>query len=268
MENRRKQFTWLLVLTLAGFCLSLPPSSTDRIKRFFAAFFLPLSAAQKAAQSTAAGTVDLSIPRTALLTELHDLRSTNLLLRTEIDRLRETTRENTRLQQQLQLRPPAPRKYRLARAIGRDTSSWWQTLQIDLGTNDGIKENLPVLTTEGLVGKIRLPTARTSQVALVGDNNCRVAILIVETRETGVLIGGTDSFMDHRTARIAYLPANCAARPGHTVITSGMGGVFPKGIPVGTIHEVQTVRGELQTTAKIKLNIDTAKLEEMWVMLP
>lgn len=268
MENRRKQIAWLLMLALAGVCLSLPPSSTDRLKRFFSAFFLPLFAAQKTVRATAVGTVDLTIPRSAILSELHELRSTNLLLRTEIDRLREVSRENSRLLLQLQLPPPAPRKYRLARAIGRDPSSWWQTLHIDLGTNDGLKENLPVLTAEGLVGKIRLPNSRTAQVALVGDNNCRVAITIVETRESGVLVGGTDAFMNHRTARIAYLPANCSTRPGHTVITSGMGGVFPKGIPVGTIHEVQTVRGELQTTAKVKLAINTATLEEMWVMLP
>jgi rod shape-determining protein MreC len=140
-------------------------------------------------------------------------------------------------------------------------------VQIDLGTRDGVRENLPVITDAGLVGRVSSASFAHSQVVLVGDQNCRVSALVENpARDTGVLLaGGT---LDTSLVDLTYLASSANLKPGQSVITSGLGGVFPKGIPIGQIVDARSVEYGLYTDARVKLNANLGSLEQVWVLFP
>ena len=87
----------------------------------------------------------------------------------------ETARENARLRHLLGWQQQTAWKFKLARVVLREPANWWRTAQIDLGTRDGLRVNLPVLTTDGLVGRVSSVSLTRSQVTLLGNPNCKVS---------------------------------------------------------------------------------------------
>jgi rod shape-determining protein MreC len=147
----------------------------------------------------------------------------------------------------------------------RDPANWWRTVQIDLGSRDGIQTNQPVLTAEGLVGRVSAVSYVSSQVVLVGDQNCRVSAMVENaTHDMGVLTPGGP--LDSSLVQLGYLASSANLKPGQDVLTSGLGGIFPRGIPIGKIVDVQTVEYGLATEASVKLNANLGALEQVWVM--
>ncbi len=104
-------------------------------------------------------------------------------------------------------------------------------MRIDLGARDGVVENLPVLTSDGLVGRVSSVGTTRSQVLLLGDPNCKAAALVENpTHDTGVIsVGGGP--LDNSLVELNYLPSGAVLKSGQGVITSGLGGIFPRGIP-------------------------------------
>ena len=149
----------------------------------------------------------------------------------------------------------------------RDPANWWRTVQIDLGSRDGLRENLPVITATGLVGRVSSVSLTRAQVILVGDPNCRVSALVENpARDMGVLLaGGT---LDTSLVELTYLASSANLKPGQNVITSGLGGIFPKGIPIGQIVDSRSVEYGLYTDARVKLNANLGSLEQVWVLFP
>ncbi len=153
----------------------------------------------------------------------------------------------------------------MARVILREPANWWRNVQIDLGGRDGVQVNMPVLTAEGLVGRISAVGFGRSQVVLVGDPGCKVSVRVENpTRDAGVIGPGGPLARD--LVELGYLPRSANVKPGQLVRTSGEGGVFPKGIPVGTILDAQPVEYGLYTVARVKLAADLNALETVWVL--
>ena len=101
-------------------------------------------------------------------------------------------------------KPQASWKLKLARVVLRDPANWWRTVQIDLGSRDGLRVNLPVLTTDGLVGRVSSVSLTRSQVTLLGDPNCKVAARVEnETRDTGVI--GPSGPLETELVELGYL---------------------------------------------------------------
>ncbi len=149
----------------------------------------------------------------------------------------------------------------------REPANWWRTVQIDLGTRDGVRENLPVLTTDGLVGRIASVSLTRSQVVLVGDPNCRVSALVEnETHDTGIIIGGGP--LDSSLLELSHLSSNANLKPGQGVVTSGLGGIFPKGIPIGKIADSRVAEYGLYTEGRVQPAANLGALEEVWVLFP
>ncbi len=266
---RRQHYLALgLIALLALVLLNLPQVAASRLKLALGGFFLPLFGLSSASQALGQKAVDTGAPRAILLQELSQLQRTNQQLRFETFQLQEAARENARLRQQLLWQQRTPWKLRHARVTSRDPANWWRTLQIDLGTRHGITNDAPVLVSEGLVGRVQRAGYTHSQIALVGDPACRVAVLVQETREQGIVVPGAATASDPMMADLVYLPANSTVKAGQNLITSGLGGVFPKGIPVGIVTEFQPSNGDLHTTARVRLAINTGRLEEVWVIAP
>lgn len=177
--------------------------------------------------------------------------------------------ENRRLRQMLQMKPQTVWNLRLAKVIGRDPANWWRTIQIDLGTEDGVKENQAVMSSQGLVGRVYRVGAHRALVVLVGSQECKVAAVVDKSRENGVVgPSGSSAILDPNLVDLSYMTRNSKLEPGQLVYTSGLGGIFPPGILVGSIVDTQTVEHGLYVEARVKLSVNINQLEEVWVLLP
>jgi len=211
-----------------------------------------------------------ALPRRELVRQIELLQKTNQLWQIHFRRLEEWKRENDRLRAQLGLPRQYPWKLRLARVVARDPANWWRTIKIDLGTRDGIVTNAPVLTSDGLVGRVSEVSFAQSQVVLLGDPDCRVAVLVgVENnREQGVIEPASSSPLDDTLVDLSYLSRNAKLAAGQPVVTSGLGGIFPKGILVGQIADFHSEGQGLYKEAMVRLAVKMNRLEEVWVMMP
>jgi rod shape-determining protein MreC len=195
------------------------------------------------------------------------LRQENQQLRLQAMQTEETARENARLRQFVGWQRQTSWKLKLAKVVLREPANWWRTVQIDLGSRDGLRVNLPVLTTDGLVGRISSVSFTRSQVTLLGDPNCKVSARVEnETHDAGII--GSSGPLETDFVWLGYLSRNANLKPGQSVVTSGEGGIFPKGIPIGKIVDVQPVDYGSRTEARVKLAANLNSLDAVWVMFP
>ena len=200
--------------------------------------------------------------RRQLAEENKRLSTENDLLRQQVRSLSETGRENLRLHQLLGLKDHLQFKTLGARVIGRDASNWWKSIQIDRGTQDGIRENLAVLNADGVIGKVVSATKGEARVLLLTDPNCKASALLQDSREHGVVSG------DGTRLQLTYINRAAKIKPGEQVITSGLGGIFPKGILIGTVTgaRLNSETGMYQDV-DVRPAVDFHNLEEVIVIL-
>lgn len=206
----------------------------------------------------------------ALYTEIGLLRVDNARLRQQVDgmraemsRLREQALATQRLERLLQLRGQFPYRTAAARVIGRDPTAWFNTLVVDRGARDGISRNAPVATTEGLVGRVIEVTATTARVLLIADSRSAVGVLIQGSREAGVAEG-----RGGMTLHLRYLSRSAPVRVGDVAVTSGLGGIFPRGLIVGRIVKLMKEESGLLQEAEVAAAAPLDRVEEVLILLP
>ena len=256
-----------IVLLLTIVVLKLPSRTALQCKLALGSLFLPLFGFSSTSQSILEKAGNATVPRKDLLRDLEQAKEENQRLKIQLQQSAEMTRENEQLRKSLGFQQHAPWKLQMAHVIAREPANWWRTVQIDRGSRDGMKINLPVLTPEGLVGRISEVSDTRSQVLLLGDPKCRVAAEIQETRENGVIFGGS-AVLDTSLVQLGYLSRTSVLKPGQTVRTSGLGGIFPKGILIGQVVDFRTVDFGLYTEARVKLAVSLNVLEEVFVKIP
>jgi rod shape-determining protein MreC len=267
---KRPQYMSLgVVVALALVMLNLPGPTAARLKLAIGGLFLPLFGLAGAGQQTAGQLADAALPRAELARRIESLRRENQQLRIQATQAAEVLQENERLRQQIGWRQHLqPWKPRFARVLLRDPANWWRTVQIDLGRRDGLRENLPVLSPEGyLVGRTAAVSLLRSQVVLIGNPDCKVGARVQnDARDTGVL--GAGGPFDNSLLTLSYLSRNAGLKPGQNVVTSGLGGIFPAGIPIGKIVDSRPVEYGYYLEARVKPAANLGALEEVWVLMP
>jgi rod shape-determining protein MreC len=200
--------------------------------------------------------------------DLRHLREENKRLRREsaaaqrrIDQLEEQVLETQRLQRLLALRQVSQAEFLAARVVGKDATNWFKTILVDRGSVEGVQRGLPVLGADGLVGRVVEVTPTSAKVQLLTDPVSAVGGLIQRTRVTGIVSGNLGA-----GARVRYLPLLADVTVGDEVITSGMGGLFPKGIPIGRIAKVERRSGALFQEAALQPAVDLSRLEEVLIL--
>jgi rod shape-determining protein MreC len=255
----------LVVLVL----LNLPEQPAARTRLAVSSLFLPLFGLVSTAQRVVSEVRRAVVPRTLLLREVSELRAENRTLHLQVAQLRAADAENQRLRRVVGWQQASPWKSKACRVIARDTADWWRTVRIELGSRDGARSGLPVVSGEGLLlGRLDTVGWAVSVVVLVGDPKCRVSVVVRESGETGVLTTPSAGVLEHRLVDLTHLPRNTALRPGQTVHTSGLGGYFPAGIPVGTVVDTRSVGFGLYSEARVRLFADSSRIEEVLVLLP
>lgn len=201
--------------------------------------------------------------------EIGRLRTENVRLRAEVEDLsrdagvlREQALAARRLERLLELRRTVPAQAVAARVISRDPSRWYSTLLIDRGTRDGIRRNDPVISADGVVGRVVEATATSSRVLLISDSRSAVGVLIQRSRDAGVVEGKGGG-----TVSLNYLSRAADVREGDVVVTSGLGGVFPKGLVIGTVTGILREEGALVQTAVVRPAAALDRLEELLVLI-
>jgi rod shape-determining protein MreC len=264
----KKHYLALGAVTLAALLIfSLPPRATSRLKLVMGGWFLPLFGLANATQQLSGKAVDALLPRGELLKQNEALRRENQELKLRQQQADAMARENDRLRALIGWQRQTPWKLKLANVVMRDPANWWHTVQIDLGSRDGLTDNLPVLTTDGLIGRVASVGYARSQVVLLDDPNCRVSARVLNpAHEVGILSAGGP--LDNSLVTLSYLSSGANVKPGQAVVTSGEGGIFPPGIPIGQIVDAQPVEYGLYTEAQVKLSANLGALEQVWVLFP
>ncbi|MBI5304444.1 MAG: rod shape-determining protein MreC [Chloroflexi bacterium] len=187
-------------------------------------------------------------------------------------RVRELENENTQLRQQLRYKQSNPdfdllgaavleREIDLARVIGRDPSNLARFIIIDQGSAEGVKVGMPVVTPEGLVGRVTATGAHWAKALLITDPSSSVNAVVQSTRATGITQGDVNG-----NVIIKYVPQGEAIKPGDLILTSGMGGNFPKRLVIGQVTEVHKRDIELFQEAAIKPTVDFTRLEFVLIL--
>ncbi|AEG59295.1 rod shape-determining protein MreC [Desulforamulus ruminis] len=200
------------------------------------------------------------------------LEDENKKLQEQVDLLKgqlylqeELKQENQRLRSLLQYHEQYQQNFNTTAAmvIGRDPENWFGIITLNKGQKDGIVKNMPVVTPSGLAGRIIAVSRNTSQVMLITDPRSGVGAMIQETRIPGVLEGITAG---SGGARLIHVPKDTQLSNGQVVVTSGMGGTFPKGIPIGRIVDVSNEPTGLFKTATVNPFSDLHRLEEVLII--
>ena len=196
----------------------------------------------------------------ALAEENEQLKEENARLRQETYHAREGLQELARLHTLVRFDDKWDFPIVTARVIGHNPGRFLTTMVINRGTEHGVKENMPVFSMNGLVGKISKATYNHSRVQLLVDPNLKLSVMDRRTRVVGFL----ESMDGVRLT--ALVPTHAGVHAGDTLVTSGLGGIFPKGIPVGTVKDVRKSDLDVMRQMEVSPFQDFSILEEVFVM--
>lgn len=202
------------------------------------------------------------------LTDQRLLRVQNAAMEKQLEELSagqvkvaELSAENKRLKKLLDFKQAKHGDAVAARIIGYDPSGWTQSFLVDKGAAHEIEVNQAVVCPGGVVGKIAQVGPMTSKVLLLVDRHIRVGAMLENSRDTGILEG-----LGPKTCRVLYLPQGSIIAVGQRVLTSGLGGIFPKGMVLGKVVEVGLDELQLYQYAKVEPAVNFSKLEEVLIL--
>jgi rod shape-determining protein MreC len=185
---------------------------------------------------------------------------------------RTALRENEQLRAMvgLEQRPGFPQGTRpvTARVIARSPTDWYSTVQIDKGRGDGIREDQPVITGDGLVGKVASVTSGTAQITLITDGSMAVSTEIMPVGSNGTL---RPAVGDPNDLQLDFVRKGRAIRKGQTVVTSGfrsgrLESLYPRGIPIGTVSSVSPNEIETYQRVHVKPFADFLRMDYVQVL--
>lgn len=198
---------------------------------------------------------------------LVDTQHENLALRERIDilqgdlvRLTELELANQRLRDLLQFRASLDGEVLGARVIARDPTPWVRTFTIDRGVRDGVRAGMAVLSPRGVVGQVAQAGRTASRVLLLTDHNSGIDAFVQRSRARGIVQGTPDE-----GCHMKYLRRDEDVVPGDRVLTSGLDGIFPKGVLIGKVVEVARRHRDLLQVAVVHPSVELDHIEEVLV---
>ena len=192
---------------------------------------------------------------------LSDLKAENERLVARNAELEEYEQTAHRLESLLGLQSLYNLKSVGARIISGSTDSWSSTVTIDKGSTSGLAVGMPVTDANGAIGQIIKCGPTSSTVRLITDENSAVSALVQSSRSQGVLSGSVDG-----TLRLTRVRTDQMVEVGDTVVTSGLGGVFPKGLPLGTVLSVERTSGSMYYDIEVEALSSAESFEEVLVI--
>jgi rod shape-determining protein MreC len=257
MLRSRKRLLIVVVLVLAALVLMMIYRQHDGVPGILKPLSYPYDALSRLMSSLSADVsevINTADENKKLKAELR-----NSL--TEQQRYGEILSENRRLHELLGLRNQIRGSGILARVIARGYDKFINILVIDKGKNEGIMKDMSAITPKGLAGKVSAVRNNFADIILLTDPNFSVAVRLQGSRQEGVLTG-----TGHRYCVLKYIPTEEIIKEGEVVITSGLDGIFPQGIPVGRVAKARTEDVEFFQYIEVVPFQSSSKIEEVMVI--
>ena len=192
--------------------------------------------------------------------ELEALQARITALEEQTVRLEEAEQENARLRELLQFRERLVGELLAAAVVGRDATGLARTLTIDRGERDGVVKGAAVLAPAGVVGQVFLASAHAARVLLITDHNSGLDAIVQRTRARGIVEGTVTE-----GCGLKFVKRTEDLQPGDVVVTSGVDGIFPRGLPIGQLVGVDKRGQGLFQYATVRPFVDFDRLEEVLV---
>ena len=192
---------------------------------------------------------------------LEQLREENATLTAELAELGEYKLENERLRQIVGLASAYGTEGVGARVVGFSSDDWSDTVTVDKGAAAGVEVGMPVTDGNGVVGQVSAVAADSATVTLLSDPGYQVGALLQNSRTPGVLQGSVDGSL-----HLAYVPAAAEVEVGELVVTSGLGGAYPKGLLIGTVASVTSSPSDVYCTIVVEPAASVGNLEEVYII--
>jgi rod shape-determining protein MreC len=190
------------------------------------------------------------------------VKSQNDELKALLATLEEAKLENERIRELVKFAQAQDYKTIGARVVGRPADSWERSIVVDRGTRDGVKLGAAVIAAGGLVGQVVEVTPSSSKVRLITDAGSGVAVLVQRTRGEGVVRGSVEGRLNLDFVSKEKIPTK-----GDVLVTSGMGGAFPKGVVVGEVTEVAAPQADLFPKVIAVSRVAVDRIEEVLVLI-
>ena len=193
--------------------------------------------------------------------ENQDLKRWVSALREENNRLKETILANERLKNIYSLQSRYSSTSIVAQVFARDASNWFNTILVDRGQRDGISKDMAVVTADGIVGRVIEVSSHTAKVLLITDPNSALDVIVQRSRSQGIIEGKVEEI-----CILKYVQKSDDVQVGDKVITSGLGGIFPKGLMTGTVCKVDPKYPGIFQYIEVTPAVDLSRLEEVLIL--
>ena len=201
--------------------------------------------------------------------ENKELKKENEKLKSEVEKYSGLKEENERLQNVLNFKNENNNyDYIGTNIIGISGDSILNGYIVDRGQNDGIEKGMIVISSDGLVGQVSSVGSNWAIVQCIVNENVKVAVMVDSTREnTGILQGYKDYYNNNLT-QVFNLPIDSEIKEGDVILTSGLGGYYPKEIKIGEVVSVSEDKIKVMKSAVVKPYVDFNKIEELFIVAP
>ena len=259
----------LLSVAFCGMIIYSLQSDANGISSSVSTVVSPLQKIVYSINSRVKETVDFFLNFSEVKLENEELKKKNTKLANELIEYESLKDEVERLREALNFTESKNNyKYVGVNIIGYSGNSLSDGYIIDKGSNDGIDKNMVVVSSKGLVGKVTKVASNFAIVQSILNENIAVAVMDQQTREaTGVLQGLSDK-KDNNMTVVYNLPISSDVKEGDIIITSGLGKIYPKEIPVGTVVSVEEDNVRVMKSAVVEPFVNFNEVEELFVVIP
>lgn len=274
---REKRFVFWLIALLIVVALNLPLPAALAVRAGLRDNIAPFQNTMSLVIHRARGWLSV-VGRTAkVLDEKEALQIDISRLRSRVQRLEQFEVENQMLRRQLGFSVLSPRRLLLCEVVARgDMSGWWQTLRLNKGSDDNVAAGLAVIGIDGLIGRTVSVSKHSCDVLLITDPSCKVSCKVARNGVFGIMRGAgallsSDVSLEMLAAanpcELDYVSTSHELQPRDVIHTSGMGGVFPEGLPVGRVGKVRMDGSGLYQQAEVIPSANIGSLKYAFVVI-
>jgi rod shape-determining protein MreC len=256
----------LLVAILVLRASARNPGELSTLDRGILRLVSPAQAAMSYVARGITGVAGRYVELKGVRAENEALQRENRKLRTELMEMRRLAEESGRYQRLLGLRDATPAETIAARVIAIDASPHFRVARVDIDRGEGmVRRGMPVLTPEGVVGRINRVAGKSSDVLLLVDSRSALDVVVPRTGGRGILRGKSGE--NGYRCSIEYLARGEPVKEGDAVVTSGVGGAFPRNLAVGHITKIIPGAVGLYQDVEVTPDVDFARLQDVLVVV-
>ena len=255
----------IIILILVVILSNIDVQKLSKIENIFSSLVMPIQNGLTYLKNKIEGNDSFFTDISKLQEENEELRKRNSELEQSLRELEIIKSENETLKEYVNLKDKY-QKYQTipAYVINKDITNYNQTIVINVGEKDGIQPNMAVIADQGLVGHVISTTQTTAKIQTIIDTASSVSSNISTSREAIIVTGTLEK---SSTLKATYIPTDANILENDKVETSGIGGIYPKGIPIGTITEIVHTKNITDRYAYVETAVDFKKLETVLVIV-